>query len=174
MSKFQEKDIFSYLDGTMDAVRKIEFEEALTRDDSLKFRLEQLSMVHESLLTFPKEPAPSTLVDGVMKTVETLPGGAYSGSSIFSGTNFLVISGILTAIVAAISLFSSGYLSYEQIETTAQGYEVADELNLVKDLFSPKVMRNAMLVIYGVLSLALLDRAILNPLFRKRQRQLTV
>ena len=174
MSKFQEKDIFKYLDGELDAAAHAEFERALQSDEQLKIRFDQLAMVHESLLNFHKESAPAPLVDQVMEQVDALPQSSYSGSSIFSGTNFLIISGVLTAVVAAISLFSSGYLSFEQIETTAQGYEVADDLNLIKDLLSPKVMRNAMLVIYGVLSLALLDRAILNPLFRKRQRHLSV
>ena len=174
MSKFQEKDIFRYLDGELDVAAQAEFEKALQSDEQLKLRFDQLAMVHESLVTFHQEPAPTSLVDQVMEQVDALPQSSYSGSSIFSGTNFLIISGVLTAIVAAISLFSSGYLSFEEIETTAQGYEVADDLNLIKDLFSPKVMRNAMLVIYGVLSLALLDRAILNPLFRKRQKHLMV
>ncbi len=174
MSRFQEKDIFNYLDGSLSATRKAEFEEALKQDDQLQARFDQLAMVHESMENFSHDLAPNTLVEGVMEQVEALPQGAYTGSSIFSGTNFLIISGVLTAIVAAISLFSSGYLSFEQIETTAQGYQVADDLTAVKHLFSPKVMRNAMLVIYGVLSLALLDRAILNPLFRKRQRHLSL
>ena len=174
MSRFQEKDIFSYLDGTLSPDRQREFEQALQSDDQLQARFDQLAMVHESMENFSYDPAPHNLVDEVMQKVEALPQSSYSGSSIFSGTNFLIISGVLTAIVAAISLFSSGYLSFEQIETTAQGYQIADDLTTIQHLFSPKFMRNAMLVIYGVLSLALLDRAVLNPLFRKRQRHLSL
>lgn len=169
MSQFSEEEIFNYLDGSSSEEQKRAFQQALSDDAAFKAYFEQFKAIEESLISMPLEKTPDGMSDRVMEQVKSLPQTAYyHNTSIFSGTRFLIISGVLTALVAIISLFNSGYLSVESLETTAQGYQLLEEWTVVKGFFSQKMLTNAMLVIFGVLSLGILDRVILHPLFKKK------
>ncbi len=169
MSRFNEEMIFKYLDDACSASEKQRIQKALSEDKVFRLRFQQLEAIHESLSAMPLERSPESLTNEVMDKVEALPHSRYyQSASVFSGSRFLIISGILTALVAVISLFNSGYLSLESLETAAEGYQLVEEWSLVKGYFNQRMLTNIMLVIFGVLSLVLLDRVVLNPFFKKK------
>ena len=175
MSSFTDQDIFNYLDGTCTKTESLGFEAELEQNNALQQRYQELKALNRSLSELAVEPSPEPMVDKVMEEVRALPKKDYAGSStLFSGTHFFIISGILTAIVALISIFNAGYLEVETLETTAENYRFLEEWTFLKGLLTKKMLTNAVLLIYGVLGLALLDRAILNPLFRRKVKRLSL
>ncbi|MDH3708667.1 MAG: hypothetical protein OER04_02200 [Cyclobacteriaceae bacterium] len=175
MSRFTDQDLFDYLDGSCSKSQKRQIEQELREDKALRKRYDEFLALDQSMAQLSLERSPEDLSDKIMDQIRTLPQLDYMGSSsIFSGTKFFIVSGIVTAMVALISLFSSGYLSLEPLETTMGKYQLMEEWNFLKGVLTKRMLTNAMLLIYGVLGLALLDRAVLNPLFRKKAKRLSV
>ena len=174
MSEFTDQNIFDYLDGTCSKSERMLFEAELPQNPVLQQRYEELKALNSSLEAMSLESSPEHLTDQVMEEVRALPSEYAGSSSLFSGTRFFIVSGILTAIVALISMFNAGYLEMGTLETTAENYRLVEELSFLKGLLTKKMLTNAVLLIYGVLGLALLDRAVLNPLFRRKIKRLSL
>lgn len=175
MSRFKEEIIFEYLDDTCSSAVKQQIEEELATNDMFRARFEQLQSAHQGMLSLSLERPPAQLTDKVMQKLQALPQPGYSGySGIFSGTGFLLVTGILTALVAFISMFNSGLFSVQSLDSAAQGYKLMEEWSYLKGILSERTLTNLMLVIYGALSIALLDGIVLNAIFRKKNKQLTL
>lgn len=172
MSRFTEEHIFDYLDQTLTPEQKREFEQEMNRDPEFKATVEQFRVAHLCFLNNNLETSSSQLPDRVLSEISTLSKNEYYGpSGLFSNTGFLLISGILTALVALLSMIQGGHID---LQSLAPGLA---EMNIFKNwtldaLIAKRLINNSMMVIYGVLALVLLDRFVLNPFFRRKPKQL--
>ncbi len=175
MSLQNEKEIFDYLDGNCSPETRREIKEKLASNPEFNAQFLALESVHKSMSELPLDKSPPDLPAKVMTSIKTLPSPSYHfGDDLFTGKGFFLVTGILTAMIALLSLLSSGYVSLEQLETTAESYKIIGDLTFLKTFFSKKMLTTSMLAVYGILSLALLDRMVLKPLFRKKIKQVSL
>lgn len=173
MSRFTEEHIFNYLDQVLTAQEIAEFEQEMQNDPELKTTVEQLRTSHVYFLENQVEAGPEQLADHVMAEVTELSRKEYyRPSGLFNNTSFLLICGVLTAIVAFLSLTNAGYFDLQSLVPNLNETSIFKERNFFDGMISKRILTNSMLVIYGVLALALVDRLILNPMFRRRAKQL--
>jgi len=173
MSRFTEEHIFNYLDQVLTAQEIAEFEQEMQNDPELKTTVEQLRTSHVYFLENQVEAGPEQLADHVMAEVTELSRKEYyRPSGLFNNTSFLLICGVLTAIVAFLSLTNTGYLDLQSLVPNLNETSILKEWNFFDGMISKRILTNSMLVIYGVLALALVDRLILNPIFRRRAKPL--
>lgn len=173
MSRFTEEHIFNYLDQKLTPQEIAELEQEMQNDPEFKTRVEQLRTSHLYFLESQIEAGPEKLSDQIMAEVATLSKNKYyRPSGLFNSTSFLLISGVLTAIVAFLSLVNAGYVDFLSFTFGLNEIGIFRELNFSDGIISKRVINNSMLVIYGVLAMALLDRLILNPMFRRKAKQL--
>jgi hypothetical protein len=172
MSRFTEEDIFKYLDRTLSQEEEAHFETQLENDPDLKLKVEEFRRAHDYISTNALESAPDGLTDKVMIEVAKKSNkNYYRPSGLFSNTSFLLVSGVLTAMIALTSILQTG--SYDM-----QGMlPDVSEISYLKDwslegLVTKRALTNSFMVICGVLALALLDRFVLNPFFRKESKNL--
>jgi len=172
MSRYTEEHIFNYLDQAMSPEAAAAFEQEMSKDPELKAAVDNLRNAHDYLQANQLEPAPAQLPDRVMAEVRKVSSEPYyRPSGLFSNTSFLLVSGILTALVAFLSIMQSGDLSLQTVAPNLN--EISYFQNISFDgIISKKAITNSFMVICGVLGLALLDRFLLNPYFRKKPRQL--
>jgi len=169
MSSFTEEHIFNYLDQVLIPSEVAAFEQELQNDPELKSRVEKLQISHRYFLENRVEAAPEQLSDQVMVAVTELSKKEYyRPSGLFNNTSFLLIAGILTAIVAFFSLINAGYIDLKILVPSLAETNIINEWTFLKGMISNRILINAMVVISSVLALALVDRLILNPMFRKR------
>ena len=173
MSRFTEEHIFNYLDQVLTAQEIAEFEQEMQNDPELKTTVEQLRTSHVYFLENQVEAGPEQLADHVMAEVTELSRKEYyRPSGLFNNTSFLLICGVLTAMVAFLSLTNAGYFDLQSLIPNLNETSIFKERNFFDGMISKRILTNSMLVIYGVLALALVDRLILNPMFRRRAKQL--
>jgi hypothetical protein len=129
---------------------------------------------HAYFLENQVEVGPEQLADHVMAEVSELSRKEYyRPSGLFNNTSFLLICGVLTALVAFLSLTNAGYFDLQSLAPNLNETSIFKEWNFFDGIvISKRILTNSMLVIYGVLALALVDRLILNPMFRRRAKQL--
>ena len=173
MSRFTEEHIFNYLDQVLTAQEIAELEQEMQNDPELKTTVEQLRTSHVYFLENQVEAGPEQLADHVMAEVTELSRKEYyRPSGLFNNTSFLLIIGVLTAIVSFLSLVSTGHFDLSSLVSRLNEMGIFSEGTFMDGMISNRAITNSMLVIYGVLALVLLDRLLLNPLFRRRARQL--
>ena len=173
MSSFNQEDIFSYLDQSMTPEKLQQFKKQLNSDPELKAAVDEARTAHEYFKNNALEKAPAPLADQVMTRIsETAKTKYYRPSGLFSSTGFLLVSGIITALVAFLSLISSGYLDLSSVMPGL--FENSTALsNLSENFFITKrTITNSLVVIYGVLALVVLDKFVFNPFFKKRVKRL--
>ncbi len=173
MSNYGEQEIFHYLDQEMTPEQTKAFELALKNDPELKSALEAAQKSHQYFNQNNLEKAPEVLTDQVIQKITASSNKKYYRHyGLFSSTTFLLISGVLTALVAFLSLISSDYIDWSAVSPGIPEGSMSYTDNLFRGFVSRKVINSSMLVIYGILALVLLDRFVLNPLFRGKMKQL--
>lgn len=173
MSRFTEEHIFNYLDQLLTSQEIAELEQEMQNDPVFKTTVEQLRASHLCFLENQIEAGPANLSDQIMAEVTTLSKNQYYRPlGLFNNTSFLLISGVITALVAFLSMINAGYFDLQSLAPSLSEVDIYKEWTFLNSMISKQLITNSMLVIYGVLALALLDRLILNPLFRRRARQL--
>jgi hypothetical protein len=96
----------------------------------------------------------------------------YRPNGLSSSSGFLMVSGIVTALVAFLSLINGGYIDIQDLIPAMFENDLSTTNSFFRKLFNVRTITNAMLVIYGGLALVILDRLVLNPFFRKRTKHL--
>lgn len=173
MKRYTEDYIYKYLDQELSAEQQTEFEQVLKNDQELQELVAEARSAHELLSQNALEKAPEELSNQVMARIKTSTGSSYyRPSGMFSNTGFLLTSGILTALVAVLSMINTGYLDLQRITPWLVEGNVFTDSVLWQSLFSKKIITNAMLVIYGLLALILLDRFVFHPFFHSKVKQL--
>jgi len=168
MSRFTEEYIFNYLDQALTPEENAELELEMQNDPELKITVEQFRTAHIYFLENQIEATPEKLSDQIMAEVSTLSSQYYRPSGLFNNTNFLLIAGILTAVIAFLSLVNAGYFDLQTLAPSLTETDMITKWTFLDGMISKRIITNSMLVIYGVLALGLLDRFILNPLFRRK------
>jgi hypothetical protein len=168
MSRFTEQYIFNYLDQALTSEENAELELEMQNDPELKITVEQFRTAHIYFLENQIEATPEKLSDQIMAEVSTLSSQYYRPSGLFNNTNFLLIAGILTAVIAFLSLVNAGYFDLQTLAPSLTETDMITKWTFLDGMISKRIITNSMLVIYGVLALGLLDRFILNPLFRRK------
>jgi hypothetical protein len=172
MSHYSEEHIFNYLDRALSPEQVTDFENEMKRDPDLKAMVEQLRTPHEYLSDNTFEFAPTQLSDRVMTEVKKISKEPYyRPTGLFSNSGFLLVSGILTALVAFLSIIQGGYLDLNSFVPIDSGTTLLKQWSL-DGLITKKTITNTMIVIYGVLALALFDRFVLNPFFKRKPKQM--
>ncbi|GJM28458.1 MAG: hypothetical protein DHS20C17_10930 [Cyclobacteriaceae bacterium] len=174
MSHFTEEHIFKYLDQELSAEQVKAFEEQLKTDPQLKATVEQLKYANQTFHSNRLEKAPDHLSDKILMEIsDSSRKGYYRPNGLSSSSGFLLITGCLTALVTLLSVVNGGYIDLQSFMPTAVfETSLTNSNQFLSNLISDKALINSMMVIYGGLALVLLDRFVLNPLFRKRAKHL--
>ena len=173
MSQFTEEHIFNYLDDLLTSKQNTELELAMQADTDLKETVDRLRTAHLCLQDNNLESGPDHLSNQIMSEVIAISKKEYySPSGLFSSTNFVLISGVLTAVEAFLSLVSAGYFNFQDIVPGLTELSFIKDWDLLNGGVSKKLITNTALVIFGILALALVDRLVLNPIFRRRYKSI--
>jgi len=172
MTQFSQEHIQKYLDQELSADQRKAFEKALQNDTSLKSDYEQLQIAHKALERNKLEKAPDQFSARVLAAISGSSRKYYYSHGLGGNTGFLLISGIITALIALLSVINSGYLDLQGLTQFLPNVDASIENNFLRGLVKQQTLTKAMMVILGILAITILDRFILNPMFRKRVRQL--
>jgi len=173
MSQFTEEHIFNYLDDLLTSEQNAALERAMQTDFDLKETVDRLRTAHLCFQDNKLESGPDHLTNQIMEEVTAISKKEYySPSGLFSSTSFLLISGILTAVVAFLSLLSAGYFNFQDVIPGITELSFIKDWDLLNGGVSKRLITNTGLVIFGILALALVDRLILNPIFRRRYKSI--
>jgi anti-sigma-K factor RskA len=173
MKRYTEEDIYRYLDEELSTQQRAEFEQALAKTSELRQMLAQARNAHQAFSQNSLEKAPPALSTQVMNRIKASSKGSYyRPAGLFSNTGFLLISGVLTALVAVLSIINGGYLELQSLAPSMVQVDALTDSRLWQILSSKKIVTNAMLVLYGILGLILLDRFVFHPYFHSRIKQL--
>ncbi len=163
-----DEELLNYLDGLLDVQQAQKLEEQVRQSPGLSARLEELRTIHAALKANAKFENPSrNFTQRVMMKLDKLP--AVRGFSPKNG--ILLLCGILVAVGIALILMEAG--KFDALNGTIS----LDTLPIKKEWlknplpsipFNGKLVVNIMLVVATGLSLILLDRTILRPLFQRR------
>ena len=172
MSQYTEEHIFKYLDQSLSTQEMTDFEQELKRNPELLARVDQFRVAHEYLSNHTLESAPPQFSNQVMKEIrKTSKDPYFRPTGLFSNSGFLLVSGILTALIAMVSIIQGGYLDMSTFVPADAELTFIEQWSL-DGLITKRTLTNTMMVIYGVLALVLLDRFVLNPIFKKKPKQL--
>ncbi|MGI9544467.1 MAG: anti-sigma factor family protein [Cyclobacteriaceae bacterium] len=173
MKTFGEEDIFKYLDNELTPEQRLDFEGQLEASEAFKKQFEEASIVHESLSRLNTEAASPSFTDQVMQKVSGQTRSSSYLSSGLGGLNFIILSGVLTGLVAIASLFISGYLDYQVIQEGLQQSQWSKgiDLGFLAKLLDKKSLTIMIVVIYTILSFILLDRAVITPWLMRKSKK---
>lgn len=173
MSLYNEEQILKYLDRELTPEQVKAFEQELKKDPELKATVEQLISTNEIFNANRLEKAPDQLSADVMAEISGFSKkNYYRPNGLSSSSGFLMASGIVTALVAFLSLINGGYIDMQELIPATFANDLFSTSSFFSKLLNARTITNAMLVIYGGFALVILDRLVLNPFFRKRTRQL--
>lgn len=173
MNRYSDEHIFKYLDQSLTPEQVKEFEQELKNNPELNSAVAQTQKAHSLLVDNSLEKAPAQLSEQVIARVTKISKTKYyRPSGLFSNTSFLLISGVLTALVSFLSLSNAGYIDWQGIFPGLFEGDILSAYNFTDRIISKKMITNATLVIYGVLGLVLLDRFVFNPMFRRKAKRL--
>ena len=173
MKRYTEEYIYKYLDQELSTQQISEFEMALKNNPELKEAVDEAQKAHQYFSLNALEKAPEKISSKVMHRIKTSSKASYyRPSGLFSSTGFLLLSGILTAIIALLSMMNAGYIDPQSVAPSLVQEDVLTNNKLWQTLVSEKIITNSMLVIYGILAVVLLDRFVFHPFFRGKVKQL--
>jgi hypothetical protein len=172
MNSSEELDvkILEFLDGLMDKSEQKDFEKLIREDEASKKRFTDLQQIHLLLKANAVEHPPKNFTARVMTNLERKP--FYGNLSILNAV--LLLGGIMI-VVALCALFVSkglfdGTTSIDlngMTEVNQYIRKYSDRTVPVIDL-SGKTMVNTIIILNLALAFMILDRAILKPLFQRR------
>ena len=168
MTQYSHEHILKYLDQEMNSEQQDNFKKELQNDPELRSDFEQLKLAHETLQQDRIDKAPIEFSAKVMASVSGSGRKYYYTNGLGSNSGFLFVSGILTALIALLSVFNSGYIDVQGLARSLSSTDVSIENDFLQGLVSQQTLTRAMMVIFGILAITILDRFVLNPMFRKR------
>ena len=168
--KFTEEIIIKYLDGQLSQPEATSFEEELKLDKSLADLYEQHMAVHKALSANSLSSPSYSFTERVMQSVVSIN---MSEAGFFNRTRIYVLMLVIIAVATTIYYLSAQFYP-------AVGGMLASEINLrdftldwqpAQQLLSSDLLFKIVFYVNGLVSLLLLDQAILKPYFvRRRQR----
>ena len=168
--KFTEEIIIKYLDGELSQQEVQSFEEELSTDKSFANLYERHAAIHNSLASNKLySPAPD-FTSRVMQSVASLK---LSDSKFFNKTRLYVLLLIVIAVATTLYYISSQF--YPAVggaltnEITLKDFTV--NLQPAQQLLSSDLLFKIVFYVNGLVSLLLLDRAILKPYFARRKQR---
>ena len=168
MTQFSHEHILQYLDQEMSSEQQKKFKKELQDDPEFRSDFEQLKLAHDALQQDRIDKAPIEFSSKVMASISGSGRKYYYTNGLSSNSGFLFFSGILTALIALLSVINSGYLDVQGLVRSLSSTEVSIETDFLQGLVSQQTLTRAMMVIFGILAITILDRLVLNPMFRKR------
>ena len=167
-----EDSILDYLDGRFDPVKKESFEHILKQDRLLQDRLEEIRRADHTLRQLSVEPPSKNFTAIVMGKLDHYP--FRSGLSIRKG--ILLLVGIISLIAIAVLLLSAGVFD-QGAKFDLNNIGLDNNVGLASKYLKQtlpsipvdgKLIVNTIVLLNIALVFAVLDRAILRPLFQRR------
>ena len=171
--KFEEETIFNYLDGTLEEKDRIEFEEVIQNNLSLRQEYEHYKAIHEAMLAEPIRSPGNDFAERVMASITTLE----LRTARFFNKGRLFVLGLVTLILLS-SIYFLGVQFYPAIGDML-GNEVSLKqftlnLNPAQRVLDSGVLFKVVFYTNGVIGLLLLDRALLKPYFERRRERYSI
>jgi hypothetical protein len=158
--------LLDFLDGKLSAAQQNILRESLRTDSALQERLDQLTLIHESLKSARLEVPSKNFTSTVMGKLDhyQAPRGLSIRNSLF------LLGGILVVLSIAVTLLSVGV--FDQTTTVdLNNMNVAQRFikqSLPSVSIDGKILVNAIIVLNIVIAFLVLDRAVLKPFFQRR------
>jgi len=171
--KFTEETIFKYLDGELTDQEIHLFNNELENNKPFTKLFEQIKSIDASLKDNQLASPSAQFAEKIMATVNLVN---IKEARFFNGTRILSLSLILIVIAASLYYFaihfypSLGATISDQI--TLKGFTI--NLQPANQLLNSTVLFKIVLYVNGIISLLLLDRAILNPYFSRRKQRYSI
>lgn len=171
--KFTEDIIFKYLDGELSADEKVLFDKELKLDEVFAELFEHHRTIH---LTLSKEQLVSPTQNFAAEVMSSVRVSNITESKFFNKMRLLILS--LIVVVVATTLY---YLSMKFYPTL--GLTISNEINLkdvtlnlqpAQQLLNSDILFKVVFYVNGLISLLLLDRAILKPYFARRKQRFSM
>jgi len=171
--KFTEETIIRYLDGELVGDENAAFEEELKVNKSFADAYERHQAIHSSLLqTKLSSPSPE-FASGVMRSVVSLD---LSDSKFFNKTRLYVVALIVIAVGTTLYYLSTQF--YPSLGSALSNQitlrDFTFDLHPAQRLLSSDLLFKIVFYTNGLISLLLLDRAILKPYFERRRERYSI
>jgi len=160
-NKISDEQLLDYIDGTLKPEQVQEIEQRIGDDATLKQRLAELKSVDDIISKVKIQKPSDRFAFNVMQSLDKAP------RVIKRGGLFLVIITLLTV------LLGSYFIAGGMIDLTAfQDIKYLQQYNqYLPNNIAIKPITNILLFMLTVLSLIILDRTVLKPMFRNRSYQ---
>jgi hypothetical protein len=168
--KFTEEIIIRYLDGELSQQEVQSFEEELKIDKTFADLYERHIAIHNSLSNNKLSSPTPDFTSRVMQSVASLK---FSNAKFFNKTRLYVL--LLIAIAVATTLYYISSQFYPAIggaltnEITLKSFTL--NLQPAQQLLSSDLIFKIVFYVNGLVSLLLLDRAVLKPYFARRKQR---
>ena len=168
--KFTEENIIRYLDGELSSAERQLVEDEIKINSSFSELLKHHDTIHSTLNEGTLKSPSQNFLSEVMSSVRT---SSFAESKFFNRTRIIVLSIIFVAV--ATSLY---YLSMKFYPTL--GGTLSNEINLkdvtlnlqpAQKILDSDILFKVVFYVNGLVSLLLLDRAILKPYFARRKQR---
>ena len=168
--KFTEETILKYLDGLLSKEEETNLLAAIQHDEELEELFARHSQIHSALKNQIQESPSSSFAERVMASIEHLE---LAKTRFFNKSRLFVI-----ALVSLILLSTVYYLGMKFYPTL--GSALASELSLrqfridlnpARNFLDSNTLFKIVFYVNGVISLLLLDRAVLKPYFNRRKER---
>lgn len=168
LSQAQEERLLEYIDGTLSAVDKEKFEQALKNSTALQERLDELKKLDSTLRGIKLEQPSKNFTQLVMSKLDQYPVQSKSFSSL---NGILLLAGVLIAIGIGSLLLAGGVFdgsSNIDLNNTIANKYIQKPLPSIP--FNGKLVVNIIIMLNLALAFLMLDKAVLKPWFEKRAR----
>ncbi len=171
--KFTEDTITKYIDDELSIDEKVLFDKELKIDTAFAELFDHHRTIHVTLAKEQLQSPAANFVDEVMSSVRV---SNITETKFFNKMRLLILS--LIAVAVATSLY---YLSMKFYPTL--GLNISNEISLkdvtlnlqpAQKLINSDILFKVVFYVNGLISLLLLDRAILKPYFARRKQRYSI
>jgi hypothetical protein len=168
--KFTEEIIIKYLDGELSQQEILLFEEELQINNAFAELHKRHMGIHNSLLKNQLSKPSASFTNRVMQSVASL---SISDGKFFNKTRLYVLLLIVIAVATTLYYFSSQF--YPSVGNALSNEITLKEFTLnlqpAQQILSTDLIFKIVFYVNGLISLLLLDRAILKPYFARRKQR---
>lgn len=168
--KFTEEIITKYLDGELSQQEVLLFEEELKIDSAFAELYRRHMGIHKSLLKSQLSKPSANFTNRVMQSVALL---SVSDGKFFNKTRMYVLLLIVIAVATTLYYISSQF--YPSLGNALSNEitlkEFTFNLQPAQQILSTDLVFKIVFYVNGLISLLLLDRAILKPYFARRKQR---
>lgn len=163
--------LFDYLDGTMSADERKEFEHVLSDSPALQKQVDEQRLLESSLRILKlEEPSPAFAQNVMSKINQSSQGSSLSiRNGIFLLIGVMVVSLIATLLVQAGVFDATGSLSAPTNLGGLSEY-IKQPIPSISIPVNGKLIVNGIILLNLAIGFIILDRAVLRPYFERRMR----